>query len=229
MKVRYLICGIIFALAGITTAAPLLNIFGEGVASPADSEISSRIYEDDTTSYVKVDELYDDATGKMNADNVDLLLKYITGDANASVSDPTTMQTLENLALDNTTSADIRAKTVSENVTNAKTAEQDVIVTLGGLDWQVVYLSKDNNGNDILTLWLSSSKQDAWTDRAADEGTLYGFLNGSLYSDWSDDWGSGFTDVSYPSHMYGTSYIRTVTLNNGGTYATSISASTTAV
>ena len=30
MKVRYLICGIIFALAGTTTAAPLLNIFEGG-------------------------------------------------------------------------------------------------------------------------------------------------------------------------------------------------------
>ena len=228
MKVRYLICGIIFALAGITTAAPLLNIFGEGVASPADSEISSRIYENDTTSYVKVDELYDDASGKMNATNVDTLLKYITGNANASVSDPTTMQTLENLALDNTTSSDIRAKVVSENVTTPKSSSQDVIVTLGGLDWQVVYLSKDNNGNNILTLWLSSSYQDEFLNRSSTEGSYYGYLNGSLYSDWASNWSSSSTSVNYPSNMYGTSYIRAVTLNNGGTYATSTSASTTA-
>lgn len=34
MKVRYLICGIIFALAGITTAAPLLNIFEGALRQP---------------------------------------------------------------------------------------------------------------------------------------------------------------------------------------------------
>ena len=191
------------------------------------TKTADAIYTDDTTSYVKVDELYHDASGKMNSDNVDLLLKYITGDASASVFSPSTMSTVENLASATTSSADIRSKTVTVgNVT--KSSSQDVIVTLGGLDWQVVYLSKDNQGNNILTLWLSSSEQDAFAGRTADEGTLYGFINNSLYSDWSNDFSTASTSVSYPSNMYGTSYIRAVTLNNGGTYATSTSASTTA-
>ncbi len=205
MKVRYLICGIIFALAGITTAAPLLNIF-EGIASPADSEISSRIFENDTTSYVKVDELYDDAAGKMNATNVDTLLKYITGNENASIQTNlrTTMEGLDNLATAVTTSAEIR-QNVLTTTPQQKSSEQDVIVTLGGLDWQVVYLSRDDSGNNILTLWLANS-----TDT----------------STWSSGWSSSSTD-GYPSNMYGTSYIRAVTLNNGGQYATSNTALTT--
>lgn len=216
----------VFSGALLAVCVSMLGI--GGLFLNANTKTAHAIYTTDATSSVTVGELYNEADGKMNADNVDLLLKYITGDANASVSTPATMQLLEDMALDRQTSADIRAKAVSENVTTPKSSSQDVIVTLGGLDWQVVYLSKDNNGNDILTLWLSSSYQEAFLDRSSTEGTLYGFLNGSLYSDWSDDFYFDAPGVNYPSNMYGTSYIRAVTLNNGGTYATSTSASTTA-
>lgn len=172
---------------------------------------------------MKVDELYDDAAEKMNATNVDTLLKYITGNENASIQTNlrTTMEGLDNLATAVTTSAEIR-QNVLTTTPQQKSSEQDVIVTLGGLDWQVVYLSKDNNGNDILTLWLSSSQQDAWGDRGATEGEYYGFVNGSLYSDWSADVSQTSVNPLYPSSMYGTSYVRAVTLNNGGSYSTSL-------
>ena len=183
------------------------------------------IYTDDTTSYVKVGELYDDASGGMTLANINNLIKFITGNADLDTTNAEAL--LDYLAENTTTSADIRANTVTVNGIT-KSSEQDVIVTLGGLDWQVVYLSKDNNDNNILTLWLSSSYQSAWEERASDEGTLYGFVNSSLYSDWSADWESHSTSASYPSNMYGTSYIRAVTLNNGGRYATSIGAYTTA-
>ena len=201
-----------------------------GLFLNANTKTAHAIYTTDSTSYVKVGELYDEESGKMNSDNVDLLLKYITGDEDASVQTNlrATMEGLDNLSAAVTTSAEIRENVLSENVTTPKSSSQDVIVTLGGLDWQVVYLSKDNNGNDILTLWLSSSYQEAFLERSRIEGAFYGFLNGSLYSDWASNWRSHSTSVNYPSNMYGTSYIRAVTLNNGGTYATSTSASTTA-
>lgn len=159
----------------------------------------------------------------MNATNVDTLLKYITGNENASIQTNlrTTMEGLDNLATAVTTSAEIR-QNVLTTTPQQKSSEQDVIVTLGGLDWQVVYLSKDNNGNDILTLWLSSNQQDAWSDRGATEGEYYGFVNGSLYSDWSADVSQSSVNPLYPSSMYGTSYVRAVTLNNGGSYSTSL-------
>ncbi len=187
---------------------------------------SRAIYSDDTTSYVKVDEIYDDTTGAFDADNVNALLKYITGDANITYE--TAMGTLNEMTStsnDNgaTTSADIRAKAVTVNGVT-KSSSQDVIVRFGGLDWQVVYLSKtteEAREDIILTLWLSSSKQDTWADRPADEGRYYGFIDGSLYSDWSADWWDYNEYSSYISNMYGTSYIRAVTLNNGGEYSKS--------
>ena len=201
------------------------NNCGGGISLLLNLRNVEAIYTDDTTSYVKVGELYDDASGAMNLANVNNLIKFITGNADLDTTNAEAL--LDYLAENTTTSADIRANTVTVNGIT-KSSEQDVIVTLGGLDWQVVYLSKDNNDNNILTLWLSSSYQSAWEGRASDEGDFYGFVNGSLYSDWSRDWDSNSTSVSYPSNMYGTSYIRAVTLNNGGTYATSTSRTTTA-
>ncbi len=200
------------------------NNCGGGISLLLNLRNVEAIYTDDTTSYVKVGELYDDASGGMNLANVNNLIKFITGNADLDTTNAEAL--LDYLAENTTTSADIRANTVTVNGIT-KSSEQDVIVTLGGLDWEVVYLSKDNNDNNILTLWLSSSYQSAWEGRASDEGTLYGFVNGSLYSDWSRDWDSKSTS-GYPSNMYGTSYIRVVTLNNGGTYATSAGLTTTA-
>lgn len=176
------------------------------------------IYSSDTTSYVKVGELYDDAEGMMNPDNVNTLLRYITG--NSSITYENALDTLNALATSTQSSADIRSKSVTVNGVT-KSSSQDVIVRFGGLDWQVVYLSKDTDGNNILTLWLSSSQQDAFAGRTADEGTLYGFIDNSLYSDWSNDLAIGGSSSSYPNNMYGRSYIRSVTLNNGGEYSTS--------
>ena len=176
------------------------------------------IYTSDTSSYVKVNEIYDDSAGAFGADNVNTLLRYITGDADITIE--TATDTLNTMATANTTSADIATKAVLD-----KANGDDVIVTFGGLDWQVVYLSKDTDGNNILTLWLSSSQQDAFSGRTSTEGAYYGFINNSLYSDWSADFVSNsLGSTNYPPSVYGMSYIRAVTLNNGGSYATSTSA-----
>ena len=171
--------------------------------------------------YAKVGELYDDEAGKMSEENVNVLLKYITGQADVNVDNAE--EVLGNLASAPKSSEDFHANVVSATGAN-KQAGQEIKITFGGLDWWATYLSTDTDGNVILTLWLDESQQDAWADRPADEGELYGFINGSLYSDWSADWSDEYGSRTYPSNMYGTSYIRAVTLNNGGQYATSYSA-----
>ncbi len=200
---------------GIFGACAMMVAGGGFLATANLQNSADAIYSDDTTSYVKVDEIWDGT--QFDADNLNTLLQYVTGDADASVTGENltdTMSELDRLATIKTTSADIRGKGV-----NDKSNEQDVIVRFGGLDWQVVYLSKDRDGNDILTLWLSSSKQDAWNERLSNEGLYFGFIDGSLYSDWALYWSTS-TLGDYPINMYGTSYIRAVTLNNGGAYAT---------
>lgn len=105
------------------------------------------------------------------------------------------------------TAASLRAKTYN------KTTDQSIVVRLGGLDWIVTYVSTDISGNLVATLWLSNNHQDAWSGKNQSLGDHYGFANGGLYSDWSDDYESKTVDA-YPSNMYGTSYIRVETLNN---------------
>lgn len=168
----------------------------------------------DTTSYVSVGELFDTDSQSINVENYHILLKYITGNANATYSDITS------LASSVTDASVMRGKTLDAgDGYSAKSSSQDIIVRLGGLDWQVMYLSENKTGDPILTLWLDNNKQDAWADRSATEGTYYGFIDGALYSDWSANWYNSGIGTS-PANMYGASYINAVTLNNGGVYAT---------
>ena len=171
---------------------------------------------DDTTSYVMVDEIWNAEEGYFNAGALSSLLQYITGNEDITASDVASTKINQTR-----TSADIRTSTA-----NGKTNTQDVQVTFGRLTWTVTYLSQDANGNDIVTLWLSNSYQEVWEGRPKNEGEHYGFIDGALYSDWSYNFNNASFTVTYPSSLYGASYIHAVTLNNGGTYATSTSAVT---
>ena len=182
---------------------------------------------DNAMKAVTVGELWDDDTDSMNTENVDILVKYLTGKSNGSLSD------IDLLASSTTDAADFRTRVVNSGLSGSssyaqKYSGQDIIVRLGGIDWYATYLSMDTDGNSILTLWMTNSTQSAFSGGSNSAGTHYGYLNGTLYSDWSSNYydGSLFTD-SFPASLYGSSYIRAVTLNNGGTYGTSRSASST--
>ncbi|MDE7337000.1 MAG: hypothetical protein K2N32_02680, partial [Clostridia bacterium] len=75
---------------------------------------------------------------------------------------------------------------------------KEIVVKIGDLTWNAVYLSTNTSSEPILTLWLTSSSQSAYWNSFSDA-----------------------TDGTYPSNMYGRSTMRAVTLNNGGTYYTS--------
>ncbi|MDE7191297.1 MAG: hypothetical protein K2O35_02365 [Clostridia bacterium] len=79
---------------------------------------------------------------------------------------------------------------------------KDVVVTIGEKQWIATYLSQNSSGDPILTLWLANTNITArWHVQAELE------------------------DGTYPNNMYGTSEIRAVTLNNGGSYAETYNAS----
>ena len=133
----------------------------------------------DTSNFVEVGEIWDSTTKKFNY-NLTTLIDYLSDGYNSDAD---------------ATATDIRAYNK-----NGKSAGQTVLVTLGGLQWQVVYLTNDTASNQrTATLWLADS--------------------GSLKSTWSNGFYDSASNWSkYPSSMYGTSYIRVVTLNNGGSY-----------
>ncbi len=72
--------------------------------------------------------------------------------------------------------------------------EKDIVVTFGGYQWTVTYVTQDRNGNTIVSLWLASSTETC---------------------KWNL-WASDHVEYDYPSNMYSTSYIRAKALNSGG-------------
>lgn len=200
-KIAVFLTSILFGLTGI-----FVPIFSN---TKAQARTSS-----DTTSFVSVGELWDKTNKKFNSATVSTLFDYLTGTYNADYSQVETL-----VESGDYTAADIRTTAVTNLLgSTLKESGKDVIVTLGGLQWEVVYLSTDVYGDPIVTLWLDNNIQSAWTGRSQTEGEYYGFYQGGLYSDYSANWVMGGYDL-YPSNMYGTSYVRTVTLNNGGYYA----------
>ena len=86
------------------------------------------------------------------------------------------------------------------------------------LVWIPSYFFRDDDGNATLSLWLASTER---TNTSSDQEM----------STWSDGTSTGTNlnggvNVNPPSNNYATSYMRAVTLNNGGTYAGSYSGST---
>ncbi len=162
------------------------------------------------TTYKQVGELLRDSTTATGdnpfSTNVRTLINMIYGsDGDASEQITSLISTVASTPI---TAKDLREKTYN------KTADQSIVVRLGGLDWIVTYISTDDTSNNLIaTLWLSNNHQDAWSGRNENLGKYHGFCDGGLYSDWSADWWSDSTS-SYPSNMYGTSYIRVEALNN---------------
>ncbi|MDE6550899.1 MAG: hypothetical protein K2M44_05330, partial [Clostridia bacterium] len=73
---------------------------------------------------------------------------------------------------------------------------KDIVLTMDGQKWTVTHLTKDRSGNTIATLWLASSSDT---------------------HQWNT-WYKNVTNVTYPSNVYGTSYIRADALNIGSSY-----------
>ena len=113
--------------------------------------------------------------------NKDIFWKLISQLSNNTVKDKNGLSTLGIK-----TSADFRS--YNDN--------KDIVITIGGKKWIATYLSKNSDGEPILTLWLANDvKTSSWNESKTD-------LNGN-----------------YPANMYGTSSVRAITLNNGGGYA----------
>ncbi len=203
-KIKKIVFSIIGSVALVGTGLG----FGLGFGLPKKG--LDGISNSDTSSYTPVAEIWNKDMQAFNKYSVQRLYTCLS-DKGASA----TFSDIENLASVNTTSADIRTNN------NGK----DVVVRLGGLDWQVMYLSTDSDYNTIATLWLSNNYQDAFAGRSQTEGLYYGYYYDSttgktgLYSDWAADQHNSYFTVDYPTNMYGSSYVSVVTLNNGGTYA----------
>ncbi len=113
-----------------------------------------------------------------NSDNVTQLLEKISGVDGANIA------TIKELG------------TKDSSFFRGKNGNKDIVVTLGGFNWTVTYLTQAN-GSVILDLWMA---------------------DGGLNSDWNSTYSASSNKEAYPSNMYGVSKVRSLDLNNGGKY-----------
>ncbi len=76
---------------------------------------------------------------------------------------------------------------------------KDIYVTLGGIEWEVVYLTTNRSGEIILDLYQATNSSNSEFSYGG-----YTVYNSNAYSN--------------VGNVYGTSYMRSVTLGNGGVY-----------
>ncbi|MDE6605161.1 MAG: hypothetical protein K2K85_03960, partial [Clostridia bacterium] len=124
------------------------------------------------------------------------LFQSLSGEENADIS--TILKKLDtNGAM---TSADIRKLNKENDI------EKDIVVTLGGKQWYVTYVTKVGE-EVVVDLWLADADKDASTGKV-------------ITTKWNSSYDS--KKGTYPSNMYGISKIRAEDLNNGGNYWTGI-------
>ena len=155
-----------------------------------------------------IGEVYDDGKQRFDYTNMQALYKALTGNSNIK-------------SLSEVESAlNVSASGISTSG-NTTIASKEITVKFGGMTWCAVYLSKAahthtgvvenatvgttqtekdtagyaDDGDIVLTLWLAYTGETAQWQRATVSA------------------GSGL-----PANLYGTSYIRSVVLNNGGRY-----------
>ncbi len=131
---------------------------------------------------ILLDGYADRADGKVfNGESMAALYEKLTGKTGAEIGDVDALGTL--------TAKQIRAKN----------GNKDIVLTMDRQQWTVAYLTKDNSGSTIVTLWQASNEtKHQW-----------------------NTWSANNTTIAYPSDVYGTSYIRSHGLNIGSDYVAS--------
>ena len=102
----------------------------------------------------------------------------------------------------------VTQKAINSRTLYTNAGNKDIVVKFGGLDWIVTYVSETKTGEVIATLWLANSTQT---------------------SQWSDGWYTKYQadTMAKQSNIYGSSYIRSVTLNNATPYTRPVGTSKT--
>lgn len=103
-------------------------------------------------------------------------------------------------------------------------ADKGVIVTFGGLKWIAVFLSKATTAHATPDGTTAFEEGDTIPDKGKAENDDLVLTLWLAYSKDIAQWNTGIVNdkevknVDYPTNMYGTSYIRSQVLNNGGKY-----------
>jgi len=165
-----------------------------------------------TSTYVNVGDIlnknYIGGAKAFNPNNLNLLYKSLTGKTNATLDDVEALVDLATIRCSSSTiklsdgSAMTGGPIVDAKTLNSKAGGKDIVLTFGGYDWTVTSLTKSKSGDVVATIWLANITKNK--------------VKISPFNNWtSDTKGSQFS-----ANTYGTSYMNTFVLNNGGYCAT---------
>ena len=146
-----------------------------------------------STQESTVSEIYDNDAQRFNYAKLQNLFNAILGGSNKTFTD---------------------VKNVATTDGNNTITSKNVIVEFGGMKWLAVYLSKAKHN-------LGGVSPDKSVAGYADDGDVVLTLwraHTTKNSRWNIGYSSKDTGIKYPSSLYSTSYMRAVTLNNGGDY-----------
>ena len=197
-------------------AVLLCTAVGLAILLPTAQAHNSSSYPSGT---VQIGEIFNSSAGTFDEANLQQLINLLYNGSMGGA--PTSVNELSAKVGANTTTFG-KADDAAANK-YAKTLEvtnKQIIVKFGGIDWIPVFLSLPSNTN---------TATNGNTPKANDVILTLWQAQGNSYSTWANTGSGGWSNndadgQTYPSNMYGTSYIRAVTLNNGGQYATSKSA-----
>lgn len=184
-------------------------------------------------NYVCVDEIWDEDAKKFDLDNVNLFFKYIMGDENADVKNSSFVEKIQTEAEkmpygsedQNYFSTDrYSAAKMRTAVSSLVGSEKDIIVKFGGFEWTPVLLSAKNGGDPVLTLLLAGAGQLEGLTYTREIGVdlQFNYLGAvnwiATNLEKTDSLSAKKFERNSINENYDNSYIRTVVLNNGGTY-----------
>ena len=170
-----------------------------------DNDYTALTANDNKTTEMLLDGYADDTTGKGNVFNGEIFWKLVS--KISGVTNPTAA-TLEGLGSTEKTSADFRTYNGA-----------DVVVIIDGIPWTATYLSQNEDGDPILTLWQADAM----------EIDYYNVSTNAMAKGVNIAWNptnAVNSENTYPSNSYGTSAMATAVLNNGGYFARSNTSAT---
>ena len=91
---------------------------------------------------------------------------------------------------------------------------KDIVVLIDGIPWTATYLSTNEKGEPILTLWQADAMRFNYYN-----ASTKAMVNNTATASFSTADNYVNSPSKYPSNSYGTSFMATSVLNNGGAWA----------
>ncbi|MBD5100976.1 MAG: hypothetical protein HDT29_07010 [Clostridiales bacterium] len=199
----YIALSILLILCLIMASAMTFFAIDNTANAFKDNDYTALTANDNKTTEMLLDGYEKDTTGRGKVFNGEIFWKLIEKVSGGTVKNKTQFENWSIPEGQEKTSADFRTYNGA-----------DVVVIIDGIPWTATYLSQNEDGDPILTLWQADAMSINYYDVSTNS------MDTKVDGAWN------LTNVinsvnKYPSNSYGTSSMATAVLNNGGAFARS--------